>query len=59
MRGVKKILYRFPVAAELLAFFWGRKHWWLTPFVFIMILFGILFVVGEVTGLGPFVYAIF
>jgi len=42
---------------------WGflrtRKKWWLTPFVVVLLLFGILMVFAQSSVLAPFIYAIF
>ncbi|MEW5795017.1 MAG: DUF5989 family protein [Candidatus Zixiibacteriota bacterium] len=42
---------------------WGflraRKKWWLTPFVVVLLLFGLLMVFAQSSVLAPFIYAIF
>jgi hypothetical protein len=44
---------------ELFVFFWQRKLWWLTPMVVILLIFAILIVLGNVAGIGPFIYTLF
>lgn len=44
---------------ELLEFFWRGKRFWLIPFVVILLLVGVLILVGEVTGVAPFIYTLF
>lgn len=56
MRG---LLARLGIAGELLFFLWKRKLWWLIPFMVVMLLFSALIIVGQVTGLGPFIYPLF
>jgi len=49
----------FGIINELLKFLWKKKLWWLIPFVIILLLFAILFMLASATGLGPFIYALF
>ena len=44
---------------ELFGFLHVRKLWWLMPFVATLLLVGILLLVGEVTGIAPFIYTLF
>jgi hypothetical protein len=44
---------------ELFQFLWARKLWWLIPFVAVLILAGVLLIVGQVTGVAPFIYTLF
>ena len=50
---------RARIAGELLRFFWGRKWWWLTPMVFILLVLGVLVVLAQTSALAPFIYALF
>lgn len=45
--------------AELFQFLWIRKHWWLLPIVFLLMLFGFIIILGSAAGVGPFIYTIF
>jgi hypothetical protein len=44
---------------ELLSFLWRRKRFFLIPFVVVLLLVGVLILVGEVTGVAPFIYTLF
>ena len=50
---------KFGIAAELLAFLWHGKMWWMIPLVAVLLFFGIIIVVGSSTGVGPFIYTLF
>jgi hypothetical protein len=56
MKVLQKIFSRFQIIGELFHFLWERKLWWLIPFIAILLLFGLLFIFVQSTGLGPFVY---
>jgi hypothetical protein len=44
---------------ELFGFLWERKLWWVVPFVITLLLVAVLLLVGEATGIAPFVYTLF
>jgi hypothetical protein len=44
---------------ELFHYLWLRRLWWMIPFVAVLILTGILLIVGQVTGVAPFIYTLF
>ena len=44
---------------ELLGFLWKRKLGWLIPMLVILLAFGVLIVLGAVSGIGPFIYTLF
>lgn len=44
---------------EMISYLWKSKNWWLIPFVILLFAFGILFMVGQSTALGPLIYALF
>jgi drug/metabolite transporter superfamily protein YnfA len=50
-------------AGSNLRLIWGflraRKKWWLTPFILVLLLFGVLMVFAQSSALAPFIYAIF
>lgn len=41
---------------EVGGFLRERKKYWLAPILLLLALFGLLVIVGETSGLGPFVY---
>ena len=59
MNVIKDLISRVGIIQELVDFFWQRKLWWLIPLVLLLLLFSLLLVFAEGTGLGPFIYAIF
>ena len=44
---------------ELFGFLWQGKQWWLIPFVATLLLIALLILVGEATGIAPFIYTLF
>ena len=44
---------------ELMAFLWHNKMWWMTPFVAVLVLLGLVIGFGSASGVGPFIYTLF
>jgi hypothetical protein len=44
---------------ELWAFLRGRKKYWLLPIVLVMLLFGGLLIVSQISAVAPFIYTLF
>ncbi len=59
MKILNDLISRVGIVQELVDFFWQRKLWWLIPMVLLLLLFSLLLIFAEGTGLGPFVYTIF
>ena len=59
MGVMREIGDKFGIAAELIAFLWKRKMWWMIPFVAVLLFFGLIITVGSATGVGPFIYTLF
>ncbi len=59
MKALRNIAGGTGIIRELFAFLWRRKHYWLIPFVAVLLLLGILLLVGQVTGVAPFIYTLF
>jgi hypothetical protein len=59
MRVARNVAGGAGTVGELFQFLWARKLWWLIPFVAVIILTGVLLIVGQVTGVAPFVYTLF
>jgi Family of unknown function (DUF5989) len=59
MRAAKNLISGGGTAAELLRFLWARRLWWLIPFVVTLLVVGTLVIVGQVTGIAPFIYTLF
>jgi hypothetical protein len=59
MKAAKNLMSGGGTAAELLQFLWARRLWWLIPFVITLLLVGTLVIVGQITGIAPFIYTLF
>ena len=59
MKILKGLFSRGGEANELVKFLWEAKLWFLIPFVFILLLFGVLMVFAQSTGVAPFIYTLF
>jgi Family of unknown function (DUF5989) len=59
MKAAKNLMTGGGTIAELLQFLWTRKLWWLIPFVATLLIVGILVLVGQATGIAPFIYTMF
>jgi hypothetical protein len=59
MRAAKNLISGGGTAAELLRFLRARRLWWLIPFVVTLLVAGTLVLVGQVTGIAPFIYTLF
>ena len=47
------------VVGEILSFLWIRKLWWLIPMVAMLLLFGLLLIFANSSGVAPFIYTLF
>lgn len=47
------------VVGEFLSFLWERKLWWLIPMVAMLLLFGLLLIFANASGVAPFIYTLF
>lgn len=43
---------------SFLQFLWRRKFWWLVPFIVVLLIFVVLAITAQTTGLGPFLYPV-
>jgi hypothetical protein len=59
MRALRNIAGGVGTVGELLTFLRRRKRYVLIPFVIALILVAALLLVGEVTGIAPFIYTLF
>lgn len=57
--GIKEKLGSFRIMGSLFKFLWKRKLWWLMPFIAILLVFGLIIVLAQSTGVAPFIYALF
>lgn len=56
MAITKKVTNRFGVIKSLFSFLWKRKLYWLIPLMLILMLFAVLLIFAQATGLGPMIY---
>lgn len=59
MNFLKGFFSRGGEARELLKFLWEAKLWFLIPLVVVLLLFGLLLVFAQSTGVAPFIYTLF
>ena len=59
MKALRNVAGGAGTIGELFAFLWRRKHFFLIPFVLTLILLGVLLLVGQATGVAPFIYTLF
>jgi len=59
MRVARNVAGSMSTIGELFQFLWARRLWWLIPFVAVLLLTAILLIVGQVTGIAPFIYTLF
>jgi hypothetical protein len=59
MKAAKNVAPGLGTAGELMQFLWQRKLWWMIPFVFTLLVVGVLLLVGQTTGVAPFIYTLF
>lgn len=44
---------------ELFAYMSARKKWWLLPVLFVLFVFGGLFLLAQGSAIAPFIYTVF
>ena len=59
MKAARNVAGGMSTIAELFQFLWARRLWWLIPFVAVLILTAVLLIIGQVTGVAPFIYTLF
>lgn len=59
MRALKNVATGMGTVQELMQFLWAQKLWWLIPFVVTLLLVAALLLVGQATGVAPFIYTLF
>lgn len=59
MKFLKQMFSRGGEAGELLKFLWQAKLWFLIPFVAVLLIFGLLLIFAQTTGVAPFIYTLF
>ncbi len=59
MKAARNVVGGVQTIRELFRFLWKRKLWWIAPFVITLLLVAVLLLVGEATGIAPFIYTLF
>lgn len=59
MNFLKGFFSRGGEASELIKFLWEAKLWFFIPLVVVLLLFGLLLVFAQSTGVAPFIYTLF
>jgi hypothetical protein len=59
MKVLRNVVGGADTIAELFTFLWQRKRFWLIPFMATLIAVAVLLLVGEATGIAPFIYTLF
>jgi hypothetical protein len=59
MKALRNVTTGMGTVSELFQFLWMRKLWLLVPFVGTLLLVGALLLIGQVTGVAPFIYTLF
>ncbi len=59
MHIMEAIFSRLGTVGEVLTFLWRRKLWWLMPMVMLLLVFGVLLLLAQTTGIAPFIYTLF
>ena len=47
------------VIGEFVLYLWARKLWWLIPMVTLLLIFGLLLIFANASGVAPFIYTLF
>ncbi len=59
MNLLKGFFTRGSEAGELLEFLWKAKLWFLIPLVAVLLVFGLLLIFAQASGVAPFIYTLF
>ena len=59
MKILKNVIGGADTIGELVQFLWERRLWWMIPLVGMLLLVAVLLLVGQVTGIAPFIYTLF
>lgn len=59
MRFLKGFFSRGGEAGDLMVFLWKAKLWFLIPFVVVLIIFGLVLIFAQASGVSPFIYTLF
>jgi hypothetical protein len=58
MKAAQNVIGGAGTIGELFRFLWTRRVWWMIP-VATLLLVAVLLMVGQATGIAPFIYPLF
>ena len=56
MTVMEQLANRSSIVAEVFAFLWQRKLWWLMPLAVLIFVIGVLFLIAQVSSVAPWMY---
>lgn len=59
MNVLRALASYLQIIGELFRSVWHLKHWWVTPLVLILVLFGLLILLASSSAVAPFIYTLF
>lgn len=59
MKFLKGFFSRGTEANELIKFLWQAKLWFMIPFVVVLLIFGMILIFAQASGVAPFIYTLF
>lgn len=59
MKAARNVVEGFSTVRELFVFLREQRRRWLIPFVAVLLSAAVLLIVGEITGIAPFIYTLF
>ncbi len=59
MKFIESLTSHMGIVGELFLFFWQHKWWWLTPMLFVLLIFGGLVIFAQSSAIAPFIYTLF
>ena len=59
MKAARNVVGGASTVREIFRFMKARKVWWIAPFVVTLLIVAVLLLVGEATGIAPFIYTLF
>jgi len=59
MKVLRNVAGGTGTVGELVTLLWRAKRFWMIPFVIVLVLLALLLLVGEATGVAPFIYTLF
>ena len=58
MRIIKGFFSRSEEVKDLMKFLWKSKMWFVIPFIILLLVFGLITIFAQATGVAPFIYSL-